>query len=50
VDPVLVERFKAKYLLAHANMILFSLNAYTTIAGTSTYTFTAGCLASSRWK
>jgi hypothetical protein len=28
--------------LAHANMILFSLNAYTTIAGTSTYTFTAG--------
>lgn len=31
----------AKFV-AHAALILFGLNAYTTVAGTSTYTFTAG--------
>lgn len=28
--------------VAHANLILFGLNTYTTIAGTSTYTYTQG--------
>lgn len=27
---------------AHANLVMYGLNAYTTVAGTSTYTFTSG--------
>ncbi len=33
---------KSALFQAHANMILFGLNAYTTILGTSTYTYTQG--------